>query len=120
MMSRTGTRRIRVTAVLRAGWAAALLLVPERVLRAGGQAPVPAAAVAVARVLGVRHLLQAAVGATAPTGPVARLGAAVDTAHTATCLALAGVSPRWRRAALLDAAVESGFAASGWRSSSPG
>jgi hypothetical protein len=29
------------------------------------------------------------------------------------------MSPRWRRVALLDAAVETGFAASGWRSGGP-
>ena len=118
-MSRlTRARRIRVTAVLRAGWAGALLVVPGLLLRAGNQAPVPAAAVAVARVLGVRHLLQAAAGVLAPTGSVAGLGAVVDTLHASSCVAFAAGSPRWRRVALLDAAVETGFAAAGWSASS--
>jgi hypothetical protein len=112
MARRAGTTGIQATALLRAGWAIALLLVPEKVLRTGG--PAPTAAIAVARVLGVRHLLQAAASAAAPTASVAVLGAVVDTVHTGTCAVLAVVSPRWRRAALLDAAVESGFAASGW------
>ncbi len=115
MSRHTGDRRIPATAVLRAGWGAALLLAPEPLLRAGGRAPVPAAAVAAARVLGVRHLLQAAASAVAPTAPVVGLGAVVDTLHTGSCVGLAVASPRWRRVALLDAAVESGFAASGWR-----
>jgi hypothetical protein len=113
------SRRIRATAVLRAGWAGALLLVPGRLLRIPGPAPVPAAAVVVARVLGARHLLQAAVSVAVPTGSVAGLGAVVDTVHTGTCLVLAAAWPRWRHAALLDAAVESGLAASGWSSSGP-
>ncbi|MFB9358473.1 hypothetical protein [Actinoplanes nipponensis] len=107
------TRGFPATAAVRAGWAAALLLVPHRLLRAAGPAPVPAAAVAVARVLGARHLLQAAAGAWAPAGPVTRLGAVVDILHTGSCVAFAAVSPRWRRAALLDALVEAGFAVAG-------
>ena len=119
MSRRTEKRRVRATAVARAGWAGVLLVVPEVVLRAGGPAPVPAAAVAVARVLAARHLLQATASALAPTGSVVRLGAAVDTLHTGTCVALAAVSPRWRRAALLDSVVEAAFAAASWRTSSP-
>jgi hypothetical protein len=117
MSRRTGSRQVRATAVTRAGWAGVLLVVPEVVLRAGGPASVPTAAVAVARVLAARHLVQAAASALAPIGSVAGLGAVVDTLHTGTCVALAAMSPRWRRAALLDAAVEAGFAAAGWRSS---
>jgi hypothetical protein len=109
---------VRATALARAGWAGVLLVVPEVVLRAGGPGPVPAAAVTVARVLAARHLAQAAASALTPTGPVAGLGAVVDTLHTGTCVALAAMSPRWRRAALLDAAVEAGFAAAGWAGSS--
>jgi hypothetical protein len=116
MARQAGTRRIQATALLRTGWAVTLLLVPERLLRIGGQAP-PPAAISVVRVLGIRHLLQAAVSAVAPVASVAALGAVVDTVHTGTCAALAVVSPRWRRAALIDAAVESGFAASGWNDS---
>jgi hypothetical protein len=110
---------VRATALARAGWAGVLLVVPEVVLRAGGPGPVPAAAVTVARVLAARHLLQAAASALTPTGPVAGLGAVVDTLHAGSCVALAAMSPRWRRAALLDAAVEAGFAAAGWAGSGP-
>lgn len=114
MSRRTGTGRIRAGAAVRAGWAGLLLVVPERLLGMAGPAPVPPAAVATVRVLGVRHLVQAAVSAVAPNAPVAGAGAVVDALHTATCAGLAALSPRWRRVALLDAAIEAGFAAAGW------
>jgi hypothetical protein len=110
--------RIRTTAAVRAGWAVILLARPERLLRAGGGGPVPPAAVAAVRVLGVRHLLQAGASAGPATGSVAGLGALVDMAHAGSCVGLAIVSPRWRRAALADALVEAGFAAAGWSSRS--
>jgi hypothetical protein len=114
MSWRTGTGPIRVTAVIRAGWAGALLLAPERLLAAAGSGS--PAAVATARVLGVRHLLQAVASGVAPNAPVAGAGALIDTLHTVSCLGLAAVVPAARRAALLDAAIESGFALSGWSS----
>ena len=115
--SEAGTR-IRTTAAVRAGWAVLLLVLPEQLLRAGSRGPVPAAAVAAARVLGVRHLLQAGASAALPTGSVAGLGAIVDTVHAGSCVVLAAGSPRWRGVALADVLVEAGFAAAGWRSSS--
>jgi hypothetical protein len=90
------------------------LLAPDRVLGIGGRPPIPAAAIAVARVLGARQLVQAAVTAVAPTGPVAGLGALVDGLHAGTNLGIAAVSPRWRRIALTDAVIAGGFAAAGW------
>jgi hypothetical protein len=110
--------RIGTTAAVRAGWAIILLTMPERLLRAGGGGPVPAAAVAAVRVLGVRHLLQACASAALPTGSVAGLGALVDTAHAGSCVGIAAGSPRWRRAALVDVLVETGFAVVGWSSRS--
>ena len=114
MPPRSTSRRIRATAVARAGWACVLLLVPDKVLRIGGRPPIPAAAIAIARVLGARQLIQAAVTAVAPTGPVAGLGALVDALHAGTNVGIAALSPRWRRTALTDAAIAAGFAASGW------
>src|SRR3954447_20918750 len=103
--------RIQATAVARAGWACLLLLVPKRLLAAGSHPPVPAPAVALARVLGARQLLQSAATAVAPTARVAGLGAAVDALHVGTDVGLAAVSPRWRRVALIDALVGAGLAA---------
>jgi hypothetical protein len=109
-----GSRQVRTTAVVRTAWGAALLLMPERLLRAGAGRPIPASAVTAVRVLGLRHLLQAGVAAALPTGPVAGLGALVDTVHAASCVGVAAWSPRWRRAALVDLLVETAFAAAGW------
>jgi hypothetical protein len=114
MPQRGSTGLIRATAVARVGWAGVLLLVPERVLRMGGGPPVPAGAVVVARVLGARELLQAALTAVAPTGSVAGLGAVVDALHASTSVGLAAVSPRWRPIALTDAAIAGGLAVAGW------
>jgi hypothetical protein len=119
MSRRTRSGPIRIVALVRVGWAGALLLAPERLLRVAGGEPVPPAAVAVVRVLGARHLMQAAVSAAVPTGPVAGLGAVVDALHAASCVGLAAISPRWRPPALLDALVESGFAAAGSRLAPP-
>jgi hypothetical protein len=113
MSLRSTSRHVRATTVVRAGWGCVLLLVPERVLRAGGRPPAPAAAVAVARVLGARQLLQSALTAATPNGPVLALGAAVDAVHAGTDVGLAAVWPRWRRIALIDAALAAAFAASG-------
>jgi short-subunit dehydrogenase len=102
-------------AVARAGWASVLLLAPERVLRIGGRPSPPAAAVAVARVLGARQLAQAVAVAARPSGPVAGAGAVVDAIHAGTDVGLAATSARWRRIALIDATVAAALAAAGWR-----
>lgn len=99
------SRTIRVTAALRAGYGAVLLLAPRRFLAAGTRPPIPAFAVAVARVLGARHVLQSIVTVAVPTGRVAGAGAALDALHGSTGVALAALSPRWRRIALADAAL---------------
>jgi hypothetical protein len=100
--------------MVRAVWGCALLVAPDKVLRAGTPGPVPPAAIAVARTLGTRQVLQSALSVLAPTRPVAGLGAAVDALHAGTDVGLAAVSPRWRRIALVDAAVAAALAASGW------
>lgn len=113
-MTRDDGRQVRTTALVRTAWGAVLILMPERLLRAGAGRPVPASAVTAVRVLGLRHLLQAGVAAALPTRPVAGLGALVDTAHASSCIGVAAWSPRWRRAALIDLLVEAAFATSGW------
>jgi hypothetical protein len=90
-----------------------LLLAPERIAAVAAGAPVPAAAVTVLRVLGARQVLQSAVTAMAPIGPVAGLGAAVDALHAGSCVGFAAVWPRWRRAALTDAVIATALAAAG-------
>lgn len=76
---------------------------PGRVLRAGGGRDTPAIRVAV-RILGARHLAEAAVLARARRGrPLGRI-IDIDLVHAASMLGLAAVSPALRRDALLSAA----------------
>ncbi len=114
MSHRSSMKRGRVTAAVRAGWAGALLLVPGKLVGIGGQLPVPPSAVAIARVLGVRQLLQSAATMVAPTGPVAGLSTAVDALHAGTDLGFAAVSRRWRGITVVDAAIATAFAVAGW------
>ncbi len=68
----------------------------------------------VARLLGVRHLLQAALtSGPAPGAARLALGAAVDLTHAASMAGLAAADRSLRRATLADALIETTFAASG-------
>ena len=99
-------RFLRVT---RAVYGAALLAVPSRNLRAYGGDPADGAALAAARVLGGRHLAQAALVGSEP-GPVRRSGGAfVDLLHATSMFALARVDPARRRPALIDGSVAAAF-----------
>jgi len=114
----------------RAGYGVALIGVPAPLIGLTGQRP-GRNACAVARVLGVRHLVQAGVTAASqfadPGSPVVLGGgAAVDVLHAMSMVVLGGVDPHVRRAALSDAAVETALAmvgtvaaatSAGWRSS---
>lgn len=99
----------------RAVWGAALLLAPRAVLavvaRGRAQAPVPA----VARVLGARHLVQAAVVRTDRPAGWVLAGAAVDAAHAASMVALAALRPDVRRPAAASALVAGSLALAGAR-----
>jgi hypothetical protein len=107
--------RPRLTAVtgLRIGWGTALVAAPRPLLRGLARADAPAerVAVAVLRVLGVRHVGQAVVEMLGPQPVVRYLGAAVDGLHALTAVGLAVVDPRWRRGALTDTAITAFFAA---------
>jgi len=74
--------------------------------------------VVVTRVLGGRHLLQSLLTATAgtagmPPAAVLAAGAAIDTGHALSMAGLAVMSRPLRRAALTDAALETGLATLG-------
>jgi hypothetical protein len=111
---------VRALQVVRAGYGGTLLLLPGPVLRlCGGRTP-DRRSRNVARVLGVRHLIQAAV--TAGIGPSAELlglGAAVDITHAASMAGLALADRRVRRVTLTDALIETAFAAAGLSSAVP-
>ena len=113
----------------RAGYGVALLCAPQALIKLTGdpvtgqpaEAAQPRAsgrACGVARVLGVRHLVQAGTTAMAlraePGSPVPLgLGAAVDVLHASSMVGLALVDRGARRVALADTGVELALAAAG-------
>jgi hypothetical protein len=102
---------------VRAAYGAALVLAPGPVIwLATGQLPSRRAR-RVAQVLGIRHLIQAALSTAAPEPAVLAIGGQVDVVHAASMLLLAAVSRAGRRAALTDALTEAAFAAAGFSAS---
>ena len=101
---------------VRACYGTALLLAPGPLIRICTGYPADARVRLTARVLGARHLLQAALTAGAGpgsgTGGLAA-GAAVDLMHAASMAGLAAVSRPLRRTALTDAMLETALAAAG-------
>jgi hypothetical protein len=105
-------RAAPVPLIIRVGWGVTLLIAPGTVLRLFGGADEDRAPRRVMRVLGARHMVQA--GAEYRLGGRARkIGIGVDLLHGATSVVYAIVNPSWRRAALTDAGVATGFAVLG-------
>ncbi len=99
----------RLLRAARAVYGATLLAVPARVLRTYGGDPADGAAVAAARVLGGRHLVQAALAGSDP-GPVRRsAGVVVDLLHATSMFALARVDAARRRPAVIDGSIAAAF-----------
>jgi len=108
----SASRRIEA---VRALWGAALLISPRIVLENIHGVRADARSITVARVLGARHVAQAALSGARPTPAILALGAWVDTAHAATALALAAADRPRARAALTDAALAGTWAIAGLR-----
>jgi hypothetical protein len=105
-------RRIELA---RAGWGAALLLAPRQVLEQVHHVHVDRKSLIVARILGARHLSQAALSGIGPSPDVLALGIWADCAHAATALTFAALDPSRARAALTDAAIAAVWAGAGCR-----
>jgi hypothetical protein len=109
----------RTLVVIRLGYGLLQLsapnLVPARVL---GQ-PLHGRDQAVLRLLGARHLLQAAVTTAAPTAAVLRYGASVDAAHAASMMVTA-LDRRRRRTAIAEMVCATGFTIAGVRAARGG
>jgi hypothetical protein len=89
----------------RAGYGAALVCAPGPMIHfCTGQSPSLRAA-RVARVLGIRHLAQAAITAWAAGPEIVAVGAVIDLCHGASMLALAAAGQPLCRAELADALV---------------
>lgn len=111
---RRAPRAGRPLEVVRAAWGAACLLSPRRVAALAGDDP-DRRAVVVTRVLGARHLVQAAFTLRAAGPAVLAAGTWVDVVHAATAVVLAVVDRRRARSALADAAVAATWAVLGRR-----
>jgi hypothetical protein len=96
---------------VRACYGVLLIGMPRQLAGCCLRCPATPRELAVIRVLGVRHLLQAML--TPASAPGLRAGAAVDTVHAASMAGLGLIRPRLRRAVLADAALEAGLAAFG-------
>jgi hypothetical protein len=105
-----------VLVIVRMGWALFLLGAPPRLLQSLG-APSTGYGLKLVRVLGVRHLLQAA--AQTGGGRHYRDGALIDLLHALSMLLLAAVNAGRRRAAVVDAAIAGSFLAWEWTLSVP-
>ncbi|HEX4658889.1 MAG TPA: hypothetical protein VH307_15995 [Streptosporangiaceae bacterium] len=101
----------------RASYGVALVTAPGAVIhRATGRSPARRTR-QVARLLGARHLIQAAVSAFAPMPEVLAAGAAVDALHAGSMIMLAIADRGARRVALTDAVAEALFSVAGRRAS---
>jgi hypothetical protein len=109
-----GKGQLRGVELLRAGWGAALLVAPRHVLRPL-RVDVDTASVVTARVLGARHLAQAALSGLRPSEDVLALGVWVDVVHSLTAVGLAVADPARSWAAGTDAVVAGTWAALGER-----
>ncbi len=110
------SRAARWFAAARAAYGLARLCWPgqaTRLAQGAHGAPADGRVQVVARVLGGRHLTQAAATAARPSPGMLALGAGTDLAHAASMLALAAAGRRGHRAALADAAVATAFATAG-------
>ena len=110
VISSSGSRGT-ILVMVRVGWALFLLKAPPRLLRSLG-APSTGYGIKVVRVLGVRHLLQAA--AQACGSGRYRGGALIDLLHGLSMLLLAVIDAERRRVEVVDAAVAGCFLASEW------
>ena len=106
---------MRSIEILRAAWGAALLCAPRPVLEQVNHASVDATSLAVARILGARHLAQAVLSGLSPTPEVLAMGVWVDAVHAGTAAALVVVDPARSRAGIADAAVAATWAGLGYR-----
>lgn len=106
-------RRVRLIEVVRGSWGLVLLVTPERVLRHVHVLTDDSRAVDVTRILGARHLVQAALSGVDPSPEVLAAGVWVDRVHALTALALCLIDPPRRRGAVVDAGVAATWAALG-------
>jgi len=94
-------------------WGTALLAAPQRVSQTESGAPATRSTTDIVRVLGLREAAQASSTLAAPTSFVLAAGATVDGIHALSMVVLATTSARYRRPALLSAALATAAAVTG-------
>jgi hypothetical protein len=104
-------RRLQMWAAGQLGTALLLLARPEQAVALIGADETSAPSTWIVRLLGLRLFAQATVQLFRPNSTTALAGAAVDTAHAASMVAVAVTSARYRRAALLSGGAAAGSAA---------
>lgn len=97
----------------RACYGAALLCAPGLALGLCTGRAASQRARAVVRILGARHLAQAALTLWRPSPAVLLSGAGIDACHAASMLALAVADPQLRTAGIADCAAATAFTATG-------
>lgn len=105
---------VRFHALARIGYGSALLCCAPVMVRVLHAPRDDKWALVVARVLGARHLAQAAITLAAPSRNVVIAGSIVDALHGASGVAMSVADARWRRAAATDAAVALTSAGFSW------
>lgn len=110
----TPQRRSRKIELVRAGWGAAMLIAPRQVMTHVHHVRVDTKSIAIARILGARHLTQAALSGFRPSPEVLAMGVWVDAVHAITALGLAMLDRSRTRAAVTDTAVAGLWAGTGY------
>jgi hypothetical protein len=102
-----------LASLARVAYGLALICCPGRLIRLRtGERP-SRRACAIGRVLGVRHVAQAAISTVCPNHVVVGAGVTADLAHAGSMMILAGLDPDLRPALLTDAAIAGALAAAG-------
>lgn len=112
--SDVATTRSRSIELTRAGWGLALLTAPRAVMENVHRIEVDSKSVAVARILGARHVTQALLSGWRPSPEVLAMGVWVDAVHALTALGLAAVDRSRARAGLTDVAAAAIWAGAGY------
>jgi hypothetical protein len=108
-------RHFRVIELGRAAWGAALLTAPRPVMSQVHHLQTDTKSLVTARILGGRHLAQAALSGIQPTPEVLAMGVWVDSVHALSAVGLALADGSRARAGLTDAAVAAAWAILGYR-----
>lgn len=106
---------LRPFELVRGAWGLACLVAPRRVAGVAGSGLVDHRAVVVMRILGVRHLVQAALSAWAPGSATLAVGVWVDTVHSITAVVFAAVDRPRAPQGLVGAVIAAAWALAGSR-----